>query len=120
MNSYQKDNLATAVINTTYLCNDNCQFCFNKKLINKAPSLSFKEICKKYKIAKKKWNIRQVILSGGEPTLHPEFFEIMNFFLNQTKTQISLNTNGLKFTEKYFAKCLEEELKRATNQGAAN
>jgi organic radical activating enzyme len=112
----KKIDFATAVIDATYRCNDNCEFCFNKKLLNKAPQLSPREIYEKYELARKKWGIRQVILSGGEPTLHPDFFEIMDFFLNSTKTRISLNTNGLRFIDKNFAKRLGNLLQNAKNK----
>lgn len=101
---------ATLVLNTTYRCNSNCKFCFNRALLNRAPEYSLKEVINRYQFAYKKWNISQVILSGGEPTLHPEFWEIMDFLLSQepTRVQVSLNTNSLRFVKKDFTSKLNQ------------
>ena len=93
----------TAVIDTTYRCNDNCAFCFNQRFINQSPDISLAEIKRKYREANRKWKITQVILSGGEPTLNPEFWEMMDFFYNHTKSSTSLNTNSLRFNDADFS-----------------
>lgn len=109
----------TAVIDTTYRCNDNCVFCFNQKLINKAPELSFLEMKKKYQAATKKWKIHQIILSGGEPTLYPEFWKMMDFFYNKNKALVSLNTNSLRFNDEDFSSEMISFLKKARNRKRA-
>ncbi|MFA5352046.1 MAG: radical SAM protein [Candidatus Gracilibacteria bacterium] len=115
MNLEPKIDFVTTVIDTTYLCNDNCAFCFNQKLLNKAPTLSLREMKAKYQQAKQRWGIHQVILSGGEPTLHPEYWEMLDFFYNQNSITTSLNTNALKFADKKFAAEMERFLRKAKN-----
>ena len=67
-------------LDLTYRCNDNCVFCFNQKHINKSPELSLAEIKRKFADACRRWPVSRVLLTGGEPTLHPQFWEIMDFF----------------------------------------
>jgi len=64
--------------------------------------MSLKEIRDNYHYMKKKYDIKSVILTGGEPTLHSEFWKIMDFFYNEVDSDIapSLNTNSLRFSEK--------------------
>ena len=61
-------------------CNDSCNFCLEYKFIkSKQPPLSFKEFKKNYFYLRKKLVPNYVILTGGEPTLHQEFFDMLNF-----------------------------------------
>lgn len=47
-----------------------------------------------------------VQISGGEPTLHPQFFEIMQMVKNSPVRHVMLNTNGIKIAndEKFVEK----------------
>lgn len=38
-------------------------------------------------------------ISGGEPTLHPEFFEILNYATRQPIRHLMLNTNGIRIAQ---------------------
>ncbi|MCX2681147.1 radical SAM protein [Galbibacter sp. EGI 63066] len=50
-----------------------------------------------------------VQLSGGEPTIHPDFFEIMDYAKSLPIRHLMLNTNGLRIAkEKEFVKRLKE------------
>lgn len=95
--------LKTAVFYLTYGCNDTCEFCFVKDKINKAPQMSFEEIQNNFYFLQSKQSLNGIILSGGEPTLHPEFFQIMDFFYHTPKLHtVSLNTNALKLAQEGF------------------
>ncbi len=49
-----------------------------------------------------------VQISGGEPTIHPQFFEILNYAKTLPIKHIMLNTNGIKIAkEKDFAEKLK-------------
>lgn len=106
---------ATAVFDITYTCNDTCAFCFNKEMLNRDPAMSLSEIKKNYAYVKKKYGIRQVILSGGEPTLHPDIWRILDFFYNHTDTATALNTNSLTCTNPAVTTQLESLLSTAKN-----
>ena len=98
MSKYQK---TTGVFNITYSCNDHCDFCFNLKDINVSPFLSLDKIRDNYFYLQRKYGLDHVIISGGEPSLHPHFWEVMDFFYNQVDQDISvaLNTNSLPYQD---------------------
>lgn len=80
--------------NINYLCDNKCIFCYSHNTNNlyKNNSVSFLELIKvinKYKIS----NNDRIILNGGEPLLHSEINEILNY-LNQTGIEILIFTNG--------------------------
>jgi len=87
----------------TSQCNDWCDFCLEYKFIKeKRPSLSLEELKENYFYLKKKYKfIDYVILTGGEPTLHPQFFEMLSFF-KEKGVGFRFITNLVKFNEKSF------------------
>lgn len=91
----------------TYNCNNRCGFCYN---VNKSPDssdvkdeynkiLSFENITgiiDKFCQAK----IFKLVLTGGEPTLHPDFFKILNY-INGSGLQPSFITNANNVTPEF-------------------
>lgn len=96
------NNRHVLVLDATYRCNDHCDFCFNQKQVNREPHLSLAAIKQNYTYIRKKYPLEQIIISGGEPTLHPEFFELMEFAYKKTDVSISLNTNSLLCSQPAF------------------
>jgi hypothetical protein len=73
-----------------------------------APSL--KELKKRIQgVIDLKGGIEILQFSGGEPTLHPQFFELMEWVLAHKKIDyLLLNTNGMRFAnDEAFAEQLE-------------
>jgi cyclic pyranopterin phosphate synthase len=62
----------------------------------------FEEIKEKIKKAKEK-NIKRIKISGGEPTLHPNIFEIIRF-IREEGLDVKLNTNARVFSYPSFCK----------------
>lgn len=94
-----------------YACNQRCRCC---PLINKDQRkmiVSLEDI-KKEAIIMKNLGVTDVTISGGEPTIHPNFFEIIEFFFNQG-IAVHILSNGEKFAEKSF---LEKFLQISQNQ----
>ncbi len=86
----------------TSQCNDHCKFCIKSEFIKKqVPELTLEEIKKNYFFLKKSFNLHHIVLSGGEPTLHPQIFEILDFF-EEEGVPTHLITNLLRFNEKKF------------------
>ncbi len=80
----------------TNFCNQNCPFCFASlemanKNIKKAIEL---DQFKKVVLAYKQMGVATIKLLGGEPTLHPQFKEIITFSQNHFN-QIHIFTNGI-------------------------
>lgn len=100
----------------TSRCNDFCKFCIEYEFIKaKRPDLSLTEIKNNYSYLRKKFEPDYVILTGGEPTLHPEFFEILDFFKREG-VAIRLITNLLNFNRKNFLKRLKPFFSRFKNK----
>lgn len=86
----------------SYNCVNNCSFCseYDRMEQFKKNPVSFSEI-KKELIIKRKSGFDFVNFTGGEPTIHPNFIEIIKF----AKTlgyRIYVGTNGVMFAKKEF------------------
>lgn len=85
-------------------CNSNCPYCFAGKMgIDNATNISLENIRKIFD-----WMVlnqdRILIILGGEPTLHPQFAEIMelaNLYQAEHSWDILILTNGI-LLEKYL------------------
>jgi organic radical activating enzyme len=74
----------------TTLCNNNCSFCFaHETLDKKGVILSLEDIKEVVAFHRPEDNVK---LLGGEPTLHPQFKEIMEF-LKTVKNPVTLISN---------------------------
>lgn len=83
------DNVCTTLFSG--VCNFNCEFCYNKKLLYKNDLNFEKDIFPK--LIERKDFINHVIISGGECTIHPDFEKILNK-LYENKFKIGIHTNG--------------------------
>lgn len=97
----------SALFKITSNCNDYCTFCIERGNINKGiDNLSFVEIKNNFEYLRNKFNLDYVIITGGEPTLHPDFLKILDYFYNQ-EIQFRVITNLLMFSNiKFFKKVL--------------
>lgn len=80
------------LLEITNRCNENCVFCHAKDQ-NELFLDDIKKIIKKLEIVK----IHDVILTGGEPLLHKQLFEILEWF-RQNNIACDLCTNGTMVT----------------------
>lgn len=90
-------------LKVTEICNANCSCC-QQRLERYAEDhvyvMPFELACKCIDDAKRVgW--KQLILSGGEPTLHPDLFEIIKYGKEQGMV-VSLYTNGGMLTNEYI------------------
>lgn len=90
-----ESNMREICINITRRCNLHCSYCYvydlvNKKNNNMKIDLSLEKIKGLVKLS----SIDGVFLTGGEPFMHPDIREIINFFANAGK-KINIATNGL-------------------------
>jgi len=103
----EKCPLPTIVAPITHRCNLNCNFCFvpNRNLPDR-PTDEIKEELRK--ILSKKQHL-VVSLSGGEPTLREDLFEIIKFIKKSFPfLYVSLLTNGIKLANSEYVKKLKE------------
>jgi len=74
-------------------CNFKCEYCHNKELSN-LPDMNFDNICKT--LIMRQSFIDHVIISGGEPTIHPEFKMIVNRLFD-LGFKVGIHTNGSNY-----------------------
>ena len=87
-------------ISLTGLCNNNCLFCLDGWRTDRFHKKK-EEILKKIEIAQKE-GYSKLILSGGEPTIHPNIVDFVAFGKKIGFTKIQIITNGRMFANKKF------------------
>lgn len=99
----------TFVLELTKKCNNNCQYCYNVWKANKSyPNyeLSTQEWKKIIDKIAEETKPKIIALSGGEPLLRNEFFEILKH-INKKGIKTTLITNGTLLTKEVIIKCLD-------------
>ena len=74
-----------------YSCNNNCLFCLNKE--KRFFDFSTEDL-KKQILLSSCGGCAKIIISGGEPLIHTNFFEILNFAKSQKINYCEIQTNG--------------------------
>lgn len=89
-----------AWINITERCNNKCKWCYGKNSFSGIEDMSYGQavqILEWLKVI----NCNECILIGGEPTIHPEFYEIFRYG-NDLGLNVAVVTNGRMFSKKDF------------------
>jgi len=83
---------------TGYACNIKCKFCFYKDMKHKdIKDLIFQQLYQGKRFGIKDWDI-----SGGEPSILPYWFEILETMKEMEFRNIACITNGYKFADSKF------------------
>jgi uncharacterized radical SAM superfamily Fe-S cluster-containing enzyme len=96
------------LIEITQSCNLTCPTCYagsspeNKQFMSVADFTSTIDGL----LEKGKGDSDLIQLSGGEPTIHPQFFEIVEIALEKGINQVYVNTNAIKLAKREFAERL--------------
>ncbi|MDH4129082.1 MAG: radical SAM protein [Spirochaetota bacterium] len=88
----------TAAIEITNYCNAKCPTCLsdNKNSFN----LAVNEVKTMVDNLFKSQNyVDVIVLSGGEPTIHPELFSILDYIKNVNVGRVVINSNGLRISK---------------------
>jgi len=98
------------VLSITNDCNLSCPICFT---YNRADKKYYKSVedtrTTIRKIVERSGGVQLINLTGGEPTLHPDLFAILDACRHEGIGRITLNTNGLRIArEKGFAEKVKE------------
>lgn len=81
------------ILFVTNKCNAKCKHCFYWKNLNNKDELSLEKI---EEISKKLGTVQVLLLSGGEPVLRDDLFEIISIFIKNNGTKVvSIPTNAL-------------------------
>jgi len=95
------------VLELTSSCNLNCRHCFYRQNID-FQSSGFLNKKKVFDLIDKfkKNNIHNIVLTGGEPTLHPDFIEIAKY-AKKNISRVTLCTNGVIKSKKLRDKIIK-------------
>jgi MoaA/NifB/PqqE/SkfB family radical SAM enzyme len=85
-----------AKLDTGKLCNLNCTFCYYKDQLDQMDS--FETICKRVDYIKTYSLITEIELSGGESSIHPDWFRILDYCYDRFD-HISTLSHGQKFSD---------------------
>ena len=82
--------------NINYVCNNHCLFCFSSSTSMKSnrEAISCQEIFRRLN----DFGVNTtdlIVINGGEPTIHPEFYKIMGNLTNCYNAAITVYTNGV-------------------------
>jgi wyosine [tRNA(Phe)-imidazoG37] synthetase (radical SAM superfamily) len=88
-------NLAPISINLdlTSACNFSCPHCVDSKIINTGEYLTIEDVTRSLDTLKSHGLLSVILLGGGEPTLHKDFGEIVNY-IKRIGLQLGIVTNG--------------------------
>lgn len=86
-----------ALVEITSSCNLRCPMCYSSSGPG-GKHLTFEEACRAIdRIVQTEQRPEIIQLSGGEPTIHPEFERIFAYACEQPVDYVMINTNGLRF-----------------------
>lgn len=96
-------------INTGYVCNSNCFFCY---FHSKRDSCNYPiEVIKRQLEIAKALGVKSVDFSGGEPSIHPDFIDMIKYAREIGFKDICCITNGIRFDDYlYLDKCVRAGL----------
>lgn len=102
--------LQLPVISITNLCNLDCPICFTYNRPDRAYCMSRDELAMILDRLRQRCGTPELInLTGGEPTLHPGLFDLLDLCRERDIGRITLNSNGLKIAaDPAFARGLKE------------
>jgi MoaA/NifB/PqqE/SkfB family radical SAM enzyme len=97
------------VLHVGYSCNERCVFCYYRDSLEKGTvkDHSTSNIKKKLRIGRRYGKTR-VDLSGGEPTIRKDLFEIIRYARKIGYEKVGIITNGLVMSNKEYCKQLIE------------
>lgn len=104
--------MANLSIEVTNACNRDCIHCFRDKLEPRQhlPLDLFKQILRQAH----QCGIRHISLTGGEPTLHPAWSDLL-FALAERGLKFSILTNGYQFKQRTLPMVLKPTVRRHLN-----
>lgn len=88
-----------AKLDTGTFCNYGCSFCY---YIDKLDQVTELEVIKQRAKTIRDFGMKEIDLSGGESSLHKNWFEILDYCRELGFENISCLTNGFKFADKDF------------------
>ncbi|MFA5139925.1 MAG: radical SAM protein [Elusimicrobiota bacterium] len=101
-------------VRLAFACNNRCVFCLDGDQNDPGKAVSMKDILGRLRKGRSQ-GLTRVVLSGGEPTLHPRFIELVRKAKAMGYTHAQVITNGRRFCYPGFLdQCVEAGLREVT------
>jgi uncharacterized radical SAM superfamily Fe-S cluster-containing enzyme len=98
--TYERLNSCLAIVEINEHCNPACPLCFADSSPQRGLYRPLAEIERMFAaLVAAEGETDVVQLSGGEPTLHPQFFEILDIARAKPIRHVMINTNGLRIAK---------------------
>ena len=103
-----------SLLEITDVCNLNCPICYASSGTHRTTHRSLEQVERMLDmIVRNELEPDIVQISGGEPTIHPQFFEILDAAKQRPIKHLMVNTNGVRIaTDEAFAKRLATYMPR--------
>jgi uncharacterized radical SAM superfamily Fe-S cluster-containing enzyme len=116
----EKLSTCLALIEIVHSCNLSCPTCYADSPVGSGPQVNavpLDDLKRRIQgVIDRKGKIEILQLSGGEPTLHPQFFDLLRWLhANPGVQYVLLNTNGVRIAKDH---AFAEELGRTFKYGA--
>ena len=100
----------TILIEITERCNLTCPTCFAGSSPQHSNMMELDEFTRQVDqlVAGGKSGSDMIQLSGGEPTIHPQFMEMIELLFDRGFKKVCINSNGIKLAQKRFTRRLAE------------
>ena len=107
----------TILIEITERCNLTCPTCFAGSSPQHANAMSLEEFTRQVdRLASRgKRGSDMIQLSGGEPTLHPDFLDMVDLLFDRGFDNVCINSNGIKLARPAFVRQLADRARRHPN-----
>lgn len=92
----------------SYKCNQHCSFCPCSKEESRYPFVELDKLKETAERMVREQNVDMIVISGGEPTIHPHFLDIIRFILIDCGISITILSNGERYADMEFVKKIGE------------
>ncbi len=87
--------IQAAYLEITNICNLNCRSCYNRSGVpHPKKELAFADFQQLVTRLIEEFGCKRISLSGGEPTLHSRFSDMLSYLLSHPEVTVSVVTNG--------------------------
>jgi uncharacterized radical SAM superfamily Fe-S cluster-containing enzyme len=104
----------TILIEITERCNLSCPTCFAGSSPQHSAMMGLDEFTRQLDqlVDGGKSTSDMIQLSGGEPTIHPQFFQMVEVLFDRGFHQVCINSNGIKLAREEFVQQLADCMRR--------
>lgn len=100
--------MPSAYLAISYKCNQRCSFCPCSRDEAEYPYVGIAQLKRAADEFVKKQHIDTIVISGGEPTIHPDFFEVVRYMTKELGLHTVILSNGERYADKKFIEGLQE------------